>query len=324
MAAPPGAAIFFFAKCFMRRRFALVFNSTAGHAIPRLLDSVIAGLRDNGADVFQLPARNADEAAERVRDVAHRRTADAVIAAGGDGTFRAVATGAAGSDLAIGIIPIGTGNVLAHEIGLHARTQPIVDLLLSGNEIGIRGGLFNGAPFFLMTGAGFDARIVSRLDYKTKRAFGRAAYVNPILSSLAEPPQVFDVELDGRRFEASWVILSFASRYGSVFTLTRETGVGLNTLMAVVIEASTRVGLAKSALSIGLGRLARAKGIQIMPVKVARIGRQSRVPLEVDGDGAGLSPADVRAEGPGIRLIVPPAYVADLTNRHANRLDCES
>jgi hypothetical protein len=55
-------------------------------------------------------------------------------------------------------------------------------------------------------------------------------------------------------------------------------------------------------------------------VKRALIGRQSTVPLEVDGDAAGLSPAEVRADGPYVRLIVPDAYVADLTNRHSNRV----
>ena len=93
----------------MRRRFALVFNSKAGHAVPRLLDGVLDIVRQSGAQVFQLPARNAAEAAERVSEAAQQGGCDAVIAAGGDGTFRAVATGAAGSGLAVGVIPLGTG-----------------------------------------------------------------------------------------------------------------------------------------------------------------------------------------------------------------------
>jgi hypothetical protein len=55
-------------------------------------------------------------------------------------------------------------------------------------------------------------------------------------------------------------------------------------------------------------------------VKRALIGRTTAVPIEVDGDEAGVTPADVRADGPRVRVIVPPRYVADLTNRAANRV----
>jgi diacylglycerol kinase family enzyme len=308
----------------MRRRFALVFNSTAGVAIPRLLDGVLAAMRARGADIFQLAARNSAEAAERVADVGRQGICDAVIAAGGDGTFRAVATGAAESGLPVGIVPLGTGNVLAHEIGLSRRAPDVARVLLEGKEIEARGGLINGTPFFLMVGAGFDARIVARLNYRTKRALGRGAYGYPVLRTLAEGVQHFDVELDGRRFEASWLILSFASRYGGSFMLTRETGVGRDSLIAIVIEARSRFAIATSAVSMALGRLGHPercpRGVHVLPVKRALIGRQSMVPIEVDGDEAGLSPAEVTADGLRVRLIVPHAYVADLTNCRANRL----
>ena len=319
---PPSS--FEFASPPMRRRFALVFNSKAGSAIPRLLDGVLGVLRESGAEVFQLAARNATEASERVAEIARQGSCDAVIAAGGDGTFRAVATGAAATGLAVGIIPLGTGNVLAHEIGLARRARAVADVLLSGPEIAARGGLVNGEPFFLMLGAGFDARVVARLNYRAKRAFGRGAYTYPVLKTLAEGPRVFDVELDGRRFEASWVILSFASRYGSSFVLTRDTEFGGDMLIAVVIEARSSLGIVGCAMSLALGWLAKPEtrpvGVHVLPIKLARIGRLSSVPVEVDGDASGASPVEVRADGVGVRLIVPPAYVADVTNRHANHL----
>ncbi len=308
----------------MRRRFALVFNSTAGTALPRLLDGVLKRLREEGAEVFQLPARSAAEASERVQALISRAGCDVVIAAGGDGTFRAVATGAAGSGVPVGLIPLGTGNVLAWEIGLERRPGTVAQVLLSGPEIAERGGVINGAPFFLMTGAGFDARIVSRLNYRAKRMFGRGAYTYPVIKTLFEGPRLFDVEIDGRRFEASWVILSFARRYGGAFVLTEGTGFGRDTLVAVVIEARSRFAITSSVVSLALGWLAkpgdRPAAVHVLPVKRAHIGRLTTAPIEVDGDAAGISPVEISADGPAVRLIVPDAYVADLTNRHANRL----
>jgi diacylglycerol kinase family enzyme len=312
----------------MRRRFALVFNSTAGLAIPRLLDGVLKRLRDDGAEVFQLPARSAIEASERVAALAARGGCDAVISAGGDGTFRAVATGTAGSGIPVGLVPLGTGNVLAREIGLERRAATVARVLLSGPEIAARGGLINGEPFFLMTGGGFDARIVAKLNYRSKRLFGRGAYTYPVIKTLFEGPRLFDVEIDGRRFEASWVVLSFARRYGGAFVLTEDAGFGRDTLMAVVVEANSRLAISGSVVSLALGWLAkpatRPAGVHVLPVKRAHIGRLTTVPVQVDGDAAGVSPVEVSDAGPTVRLIVPESYVADLTNRHANRLAYES
>jgi diacylglycerol kinase family enzyme len=311
----------------MRRRFALVFNPTAGVALPKLLDGVIASLRAGKAEVFQLPARSAAEAAERVAEMAHGGICDAVIAAGGDGTFRAVATGAADSNLPVGVIPLGTGNVLANEIGVRKRAAEVAEVLRSGREVDVRGGLVNGEPFFLMVGAGFDAKVISKLSYQSKRAFGRGAYVYPVLKTLAERPRRFDVEIDGRKFDASWAILSFATRYASVCQLAPDAGVGRDRLMAIVMEADTRIKTAANLVSLTFGWMARPEtrpaGVHVLPVNVAHIGRRTTAPVEVDGDQSGLSPVEIRAEGRRVRLIVPSRYVADLTNRRANRLAYE-
>ena len=95
----------------------------------------------------------------------------------------------------------------------------LADTLLEGPEVVAEAGLVNGEAFFLMAGAGFDAQIVSRLGYRTKRVLGRAAYTGPVLKSLAGRPQLFDVSIDGRMFQASWVIFTKSSRYGGGFWL---------------------------------------------------------------------------------------------------------
>ncbi len=311
----------------MRRRFALVYNARAGLAVPRLLDAVLASLRASGSEVFQLATRSAEDATAQVAGVAAARSADAVIAAGGDGTFRAVAAGAAGSELPVGFVPLGTGNVLAYELGLSPRAADLARGLVDDPVILVRGGLVNGLPFFLMVGAGFDGRIVAGLNYRAKRLLGRAAYSGPVIKALAAGAQDFDVEVDGKAFAASWVIVSNASHYGGSFTLTRETQLGAGKLVAVIVEAKSRTALLTTSLSLALGRLARAETrpdfVRVVAAERVRLGRQVVTPVEVDGDAAGFSPVDVSAHGPVVRLIVPRGYVADVTNRHTNHLDYE-
>ena len=308
----------------MRQRFALVFNARAGVARPRLLDGVLSGVRGAGGRVFQVAARSAEEAAEQVADLARTGGADCVIAAGGDGTFRAVATGAGDTALPVGFVPLGTGNVLKHEIGLTSRAGELARGLLHNPVVSVRGGRVNGAPFFLMAGAGFDGRIVAGLNYKTKRMLGRAAYTGPVTQTLARGADTFDVDIDGRALTASWVIVTNAAHYGGSFILTRETQLGASQLVAVVVTSSTRRALIGASLALGLGRLARPEtrpaGMQVLPATRVKIGFQMPVPGEIDGDDAGLTPFEVTNDGPTVQLIVPPAYVADLTKRHTNHV----
>lgn len=309
-----------------RRRFALVYNARAGIALPRRLDGVLAGLSAARCEVFVLPARTAAEATERVAEAAESANCDAVISAGGDGTFRAVASGAAGTQLPVGVIPLGTGNVLARELGLPRRGRDLAELLMRGPVLTAKAGLANGQPFFLMCGAGFDGHIVSGLDYNAKRAFGRGAYARPVIRALSKPPHRFDIDVDGARFEASWVIVARASHYGG-FKLTNATGVGAENMVAVVIAAETRLQLATTSLWLARGRLTdetkRPPFVKVMPARAVEIGCLTIAPAQIDGDDAGETPLSIRSDGPVVRIIAPPAYarrVADLTNRHANRV----
>lgn len=308
----------------MRRRFVLVFNARAGVAWPRLLGSVLQMLETAGATVTPLETESAQDATAKIAGLAREGGCDAVIAAGGDGTIRAAAAGLAGTTLPLGLIPLGTGNVMKYEIGLGRRARDIAAVLLDGPEIQVRGGTVNGAPFFLMVGTGFDGRIVSLLDQSTKRLLGRLAYGGPILRTLALPPDVLDVDIDGASHQASWAIVSNASRYGGSFVLTRDTRVGAEGLVCVLVKGRSRFALLRASLALALGRLAdparRPEDVDILAGRTIRITSPSPVPVEIDGDEGGMTPVAISDAGPSVRLIVPAAYVADLTNRHTNHV----
>jgi diacylglycerol kinase (ATP) len=308
----------------MRRNFALLFNQSAGAGRPRKLENVVAHLEKGGARVTHLKTVSAEDATRQVADIAKSGNFDAVIAAGGDGTIRAVAAGAAGTSMPVGIVPLGTGNVMRHEIGLSTRSSVIAQTLLEGPDIAVRGGLVNGAPFFLMAGAGFDGRIVALLNQRSKRVFGRLAYAAPVLKTLGAGVLELNVEVDSVPYNASWVIVTNAAHYGGSFHLTRDTQLGTGQLVAVIVTGKTRKDLLAASVALGLGRLAnpktRPQGIFAVPCNRVRITADFTVPVEVDGDVAGTTPIDISSAGPVVRLIVPAAYVADLTNRHTNHL----
>lgn len=309
----------------MRRRFALVFNARAGLAWPRLLRGTLSELQAAGAEMTPLITVSAEDAAAQVREIAGTGEFDAVIAAGGDGTIRAVAMGAAGTSLPVGIIPLGTGNVMRFEIGLKPNAKDVAETLLHGPDVVVEGGVVNGTPFYLMAGAGFDGRIVQALNQRTKRLLGRLAYGGPITRTLWAGPDRLEVAIDGTApVTASWAIVTNASRYGGSFVLTRQTTLAHPGLVAVLVTGKSRLALLSASLALAMGRLAHADrlpaGITARPCRRVEIKSATPVPVEIDGDDGGTTPLVVEAGRTPVRFIVPAAYVASSTNSHTNHV----
>lgn len=220
--------------------------------------------------------------------------------------MRALAAVAGG--LPIGIIPVGTGNVLAREIGLKARAGAIAEALLEGPALDLEGATANGEPFFLMAGAGFDGEVIRRLDLPLKRKLGRAAYVPAVLGALRAPHQMMTVTVDGIPHDARWVIVAKARRYGGSFLLTDKAGIRKRGLAAVLFRGQKPWTMARQMLSLGLGRLDRCRDVSVIPGHRVEIRAPAPIPTQLDGDPFSETPLSIADGGPRLTLIVPKAF----------------
>lgn len=292
----------------MRRRFLLLHNPNAGPRGHTLTDSVVANLERRGARVSRDPEfSHIDQA--RAADLS--KDFDAVIAAGGDGTIRAVATILQQSALPVGIIPQGTGNVLAHEVGLPRTAEALAPVLQSGPVRTITGGTANGRPFFLMAGAGFDGEVIKRLDFESKRRFGKVAYAAPVARVLATGSMPLDCTIDGRAHTANWIIVANARHYAGSFQLARAAGITKTGFLCVLMKDAGRLGTLRQLVSLGLGRLERAANVEMVAARHVVIRSGKPVAGEVDGDQAGTTPLELVWGGPQLKLIVPETFRAE-------------
>lgn len=289
----------------MRRRFLLVHNPIAGVAGRRLVDRVVEVLQAGGATVTAAPAGNGGPDLSSLE--ADRF--DAVIAAGGDGTFRAAAK-VIGTRVPISFVPMGTGNVLAHEIHLPRGPAAIADVIVNGPAVEIEGALANGEPFFLMAGAGFDGEIIARLDTGLKRKIGKAAYTLPVFGALRCPVRDLDVRIDGVKREATWVVIANAMRYGGAFVVAPEAGLHRQHLIAVLFKSKSRLVRVRQLLAMATGLIARDPAVEMISCRTIEIGCPEPQAIEIDGDPFGTTPLQVTAGGPRARLIVPATYLA--------------
>lgn len=235
---------------------------------------------------------------------------DAVIAAGGDGTVRELARSLGGGGTPIGFVPMGTGNVLAHEIGLPRTADGIARVLLEGPAIDLHGARANGEPFFLMAGAGFDGDVVRRLDTVWKRRLGKAAYALPVLGTLARPLPRLEVEIGGRVHEASWAVITRARHYGGSFMLAERADLRRPGLVAVLVSAASRALLVRKLMGLPAGTLLAQPGVEAIGCDRAVVRAVPPVHTQIDGDAFGTTPLEIESGGAPLCLIVPPGYAA--------------
>jgi diacylglycerol kinase family enzyme len=302
----------------MRRRFFLITNPGAGLTGSPLLDTVANMLLGAGAELTLTQPGDIDAARRQVHEAAGSARFDAILAAGGDGTIRQVAAALIGTNTPLGIVPVGTGNVLAHEIGLVPEARAIADTLLGGPVIQAVCARANDEPFLLMAGAGFDGRVIAALDHRLKSHVGKAAYAGPMLGALAHPVDTLTVTLDGRAHEASWAVISNVRHYGGNFVMAPYTGISERGLQAILFKARHRGELVGQLMALAMGALdersARHGDVEMLPCLRATVTAQKPVPTQIDGDAFGSTPLEIEAGAAGLRLIVPTRPV-----RHAFR-----
>ncbi len=314
----------------MRKKFLIIHNKMAGRLKAPMLGRVSKQLERLGAQLVLQAASSVQEDIELARAAVASNEVDAVIAAGGDSTIRGVAMGLMGTAMPLGIIPAGTGNVLAQEISLGHKPKKIAQTLINGSLETITPGLANGEPFLLMAGAGFDAQIVKNLDHDLKQRIRKAAYIGPTLKALAAKPRRLMIEFPNdqghvaKSYEAAFVVVTKARLYGGSFILAPEADLAKNDLHVVMFTNISRFGLIKALIGLALGRNAhmrskvlegdkvvghmmKNRGIMIRPCQKVRISSNEAVPTQIDGEWLATTPLDINTSKATVQLIVPQA-----------------
>jgi diacylglycerol kinase family enzyme len=220
-----------------------------------------------------------------------------VVAAGGDGTIAEVANGLAGSDTHLGIIPLGTANVLARELGLPNEPRSLAAALAFGRSRSIWPGLATGAAgerlFVQMLGVGLDAQVVHRLPLPLKRRFGRGAYVlQTVREALRYAHGPLTVRLDGKATHAAAVIVSKGRLYAGPYLLAPDAALCEPGFTVALFDQGGVLAALRYGVALPLNLLPRQPGLRLVAARQVEILGQG-VPAQADGDPAGTVPLRV-------------------------------
>lgn len=244
--------------------------------------------------------------AERMaREAALSGNFDIVIAAGGDGTINEVASGLIGHSTPLGIVPAGTANVLALELGIGNSSRQLADALAKGTPREIWPGLANGRLFLAMASCGFDGRVLGGVSPDLKRSFGKGAYLlSGIRTWLSGGVPALEVRIDGGNcIECGWVIVANTKRYAGRFVIAPKADLFGQGFEVVVLPGGSRRDITRYVGAIIAGRIAGVPDVQIHSARELQITGPTGEIFELDGDSAGHLPVDITVASEPLLLV---------------------
>ncbi len=248
------------------------------------------------------------KAPKKVRD-ALERGADLVLVWGGDGMVQRCIDTLAGSGATVGILPAGTANLLAGNLGIPTDLREAVDIALHGSRVRLDTATINGEHFAVMAGAGFDAAMIRDADHGLKDRLGRVAYLLTGAKNLPAETVAARIEVDGKRFfegPTSCVLMANVGRlFGGVeaFEAARADD---GQLEIGVVTAATYLQWARTLGRTAIGSAQNSPFVQTTSGYSIDIKFDEKVAYELDGgDREPTKRLHIEVEPGSITVCVP-------------------
>jgi diacylglycerol kinase family enzyme len=276
------------------RRLLLVANPIAGGGRGKdFAERLAASLQARGIEAEVYLTRAAGDAAARVARTGTEPW-HGLVAIGGDGTVNEVLNGMPDPSLPLAVLPLGTANVLALELGLPKQPEAAAAIIAAGHVRRLAIGLCGNRRFLLFCGAGVDGAVVQRLGEVRAGTLGKRKWLAPILHTVWHWPQFTLAATfpDGSRLEnLSSVLVTRVRNYGGVVHLTKDVSVDSGLLHVLCFRHRSRLQWIWQGARAFAGRMAPGARLETRAVTSVRIDGDA--PFQIDGDFGGVSPVQV-------------------------------
>lgn len=282
-------------------------GSYAEDAVRKALGSVFSC--DDGSCVIH-EMKGHDDLGRLAREAAERGCG-IIVAAGGDGTVSAIAEGLVGTETPLGIIPLGTANVLARELGIPVALDAAVALLAGPHAtVAIDAMKVEDKHYFTQVGVGIDSMMIAGTTREKKKRFGRVAYLTTAVACLVGfEPRRFAVRVDGRttHHRASQVLLANCGTLGQPpFRWGPDIAPDDGRIDVCIARARTFVDYVRLGWLVVRGRQRDSPNVHyLVAERSVSIRTRKPFPVQADGEIIGETPVGVRVVQGAVRVVVP-------------------
>ena len=269
-------------------RAAILINPRAGvrrgDAVAQRREMSRAALRDHGADGEVVVADGCGRGRAAARKLLAQGV-ETVVVWGGDGTVNEVASQLVGSGVTLGIVPAGSGNGLARELGLHMDPGRALHAALQGPVRWIDAGELGGRLFFNVAGVGFDAHLAAAFNARTRR--GAAGYAAAAIREAARyVPGRYTVTADGAASSGRALLVAVANtrQYGNGAIIAPRARPDDGRLELVVVPPVGILSAGWRLPHLFRGTLHRMPGVRMSPLRAGEIAAGEPLAFHVDGE----------------------------------------
>ena len=294
------------------RKATLIANPKTGRYASRRrsVQELASQLESLGIKVDLRLTAGPGEATEIAARAARNGSSD-IIVAGGDGTINEAIQGLTGTKARLAIIPRGTANVLARELGLPLDDAQAAVVAAKGNSrkiylgVAINETTQESRHFVLMAGVGLDASVVRRVQPSLKKRIGKGAFWVSGLSHLATwNPRPFTLEIDGSKYSATFAAIGKSAKYGGDLAITPGARLDEREFEICIIQTTSRLRY------LHLLSYAMRKGMprdkpEVQFVKAVSVKAYGDAQVQIDGELIGHLPMRFEIAPHSLEVIVP-------------------
>jgi diacylglycerol kinase (ATP) len=263
-------------------------------------------LRELCGDALLCATARAGEAEQLARN-AVAEGFEQIVAAGGDGTIHEVVNGMADSDAALGLMPMGTMNVFANELGLpandlgrcweiiRAEQTRLIDLPTA-----------NGKHFVQLAGVGLDAQVVKETSLTFKRNFGPLSYlISAAQIASRRPPRLLIESEDALTEEGSFVLVGNGRLYGGPFPFFKHAVIDDGLFDVLVFKQLGYIEVIKYLQNVIFTSDITTREVEYFQTRRLRVSSVEDVPVELDGELVGGCPVEFQMRPRRLKVLAP-------------------
>ena len=232
---------------------------------------------------------------------------ETIVAAGGDGTINEVVNGIAGTQAALGLLPMGTMNVFALELGIPSSNLGLCwEIIQKQNSRLIDMPRANHKHFVQLAGVGLDAQVVKETSRAFKRSFGPLSYlVSAAQIAARRPPRLFIESANAITEEGSFVLVGNGRLYGGPFPFFKNAVIDDGLLDVVIFKQLGYLEIIKYLQNVVFSSAIRLPEVEYFQTERLRVASDENVPVEIDGELIGECPVEFQIQKQKLRVLVP-------------------
>ena len=285
------------------KKICIIFNPKAGSSKLSKLNKIITELnKNNTVTLFETTA------AGDATNIARTESAnfDIVVAAGGDGTINEVVNGI-DPNTPLAIIPMGTANIVAIEAGISNNSKAICAAINQGKTKRAYVSTINNKKFILMAGIGYDAQVVTNINPKLKKIFGKLIFALEGFKQFFKLKEfAITIKTNNQTYNANWVLITNAKHYAGSHSITTGTDIFDEHLVCYIFPDLNKLNFLYYLFLILLfGDLSKSDKIITVRSTSFEITSSTATPVQCDGELFGQLPVLIKNNKECVNLLIP-------------------